>query len=485
MQTSTTTSRLERAFDPKRFRRVGHELIDLLADHLDAMQDGRSEKVIPYRTPAEELSFWQQDFRQQSSPGDFFRKVLEHSIDVHHPRCIGHQVSAPAFIGGLAGLLSDILNNGTGVYEMGMASNALERVLTEFVAQNIGYDESAAGFLTSGGTLANLTALLAARKAKAGTAVWEEGHSERLAVMVSEEAHYCVDRAARILGMGSDGIIKVPVDDHFRIRIDLLEQYKQQAERKGLKVISIIGCAGSTATGSYDDLSAMAEFSRTHNLWFHIDGAHGGGVIFSERYQHLAQGIQEADTVVIDFHKTLLTPALNTALIFKNGTDSYKTFEQRAQYLWDAQREPEWYHSGKRTFECTKLMLSIKVYAILTTYGPEIFGENIDRLYGLATSFADLIRNREDFELLIEPEGNIVNYRYVNAPLEKLDELNSKVRQHLMESGQFYIVQTLFDGQRYLRSAIMNPLTRESDLQALLDTIAQTAQLILQPSLTS
>ena len=462
---------LEQAYDVQNFREWGHQLIDLLSDHLQKVQTDRNFPVISYREPEQELQHWQQDFQKTGEPIDLFKDILQHSIHVHHPRYIGHQVSVPALVAGLAGLMSDVLSNGTGVYEMGMSSNALERVVTDWLAQKIGYDANAAGIMTSGGSLANLTALLAARKAKAPTEVWEHGHHENLAVLVSEEAHYCIDRAARIMGMGSAGIIKVPVNEHFQIRMDLLEDHLRQAEAKGLKVIAVVGCAASTATGSYDDLNALADFCAKHDLWLHVDGAHGGAVVVSEKYRHLAAGIERADSVVIDFHKMLMTPSLSTALIFKRGADSFKTFIQKAQYLWDAQQAPEWYHSGKRTFECTKFMMSIKMYSILKTYGERIFSENVERLYDLGKAFANMIRERPHFELAAEPEANIVNFRYANAPAEQLNELNSSIRGALLESGKFYIVQTLLQGKRYLRTTIMNPLTKETDLEALLDEI--------------
>lgn len=471
MENKLSTSVLAQAYDVQNFRNWGHQLIDLLADYLQQMQTNREETVIPYRDPETELAFWRNDIEQPGEPLDLFKDILQHSIHVHHPQYIGHQVSVPALVAGLAGLMSDVLSNGTGVYEMGMSSNALERVVTDWLAQKIGYNADAAGIMTSGGSLANLTALLAARKAKAPTEVWEHGHHEKLAVLVSEEAHYCIDRAARIMGMGSAGIIKVPVNEHFQIRTDLLEDYLRQAEAKGLKVIAVIGCAASTATGSYDELNALADFCERHNLWLHVDGAHGGAVVVSDKYRHLTTGIERADSVVIDFHKMLMTPSLSTALIFKRGEDSFKTFIQKAQYLWDAQQSPEWYHSGKRTFECTKFMMSIKVYSILKTYGERIFSENVERLYDLGKSFANMIRRRPHFELATEPEANIVNFRYANAPAEQLNELNSSIRGALLESGKFYIVQTLLQGKRYLRTTIMNPLTTEQDLAALLDEI--------------
>lgn len=470
-----TSHHIAQAYDVNQFRQEAHKLVDILADQLGESISQKSPEVIPYRDPETELAFWQEDLEKGGTAEDFFQKVLDHSIKVHHPRCIGHQVAVPALMSSLAGFMSDLLSNGTGVYEMGMASNAIEKVVVEFLAKKIGYVGDAAGFITSGGSLANLTALLAARKAKASKAVWEEGHGNKLAVLVSEEAHYCIDRAARILGMGAEGIIKVPVDEQFKIRTDLLGEYLAKAQKDGFEVIALIGCASSTATGSYDDLETLADFAEIHNLWYHVDGAHGGGVVFSKKYKHLARGIERADSVVIDFHKMLMTPSLNTALVFKRGKDSYKTFEQKAQYLWDAQQSPEWYHSGKRTFECTKLMLSIKPYILLRTYGEELFEANIDRCFYLARSFAAQIRNHAAFELAHEVEANIVNFRYVAPAHPDLNELNASLRQSLLESGKFYIVQTWIKGKKYLRTAIMNPLTEESDLAALLDEIEQLA----------
>lgn len=470
------SNRLEKAYDPSEFRKLGHQVIDMLADHLENVQTDQNHTVIPYQDPEDELAYWKEDFSSDSDILSVFNNILKHSISVHHPRYLGHQVSVPALVSGLAGLLSDVLSNGTGVYEMGMAANAIEKIVTDLVAQKIGYTNNASGFLTSGGTLANLTALLAARKAKAPSAVWENGHQEQLAVLVSEEAHYCIDRAARILGFGSKGIVKVPVDKSFKIKIKDLKNCYERALSDGLRVIAIVGCACSTATGSYDDLDSLANFAEQHNLWFHVDGAHGAAVVFSDQHKHLVKGISRADSVVLDFHKMLMTPALNTGLIFRKSEDAYSTFVQKAQYLWDSQQSKEWYNSGKRTFECTKLMMSIKVYTILKSYGTEVFEDNINHLYALTTVFANLIENHVDFELALQPESNIVNFRYIKNHELEINDLNSLIRQKLITTGMFYIVQTRIKGVLYLRTTIMNPLTTKSDFIALLTQIEQIAK---------
>lgn len=475
----TLTNILNQVYDVQDFRSWGHQLIDLLSDYIQTVQNQLDYPVLPYKTPEQELLHWQQDFHVGTeNPLHLFSEILQHSIHVHHPRYIGHQVSVPALVGTLAGLVSDVLSNGTAVYEMGMASNALEKITTDFVAQTIGF-QNGTGFLTSGGSLANLTALLAARKAKAPSDVWMNGHQEKLAVLVSEEAHYCIDRSARIMGLGSEGIIKVPVNERFEIRTDLLEKYLQEAQNQGLMVFAVIGCACSTSTGSFDDLEALADFAEKHQLWFHVDGAHGGAAIFSEQHKYLLKGIDRADSVVIDFHKMLLTPALATALIFKNASDSYHTFSQKAQYLWDSQQDEEWWNSGKRTFECTKFMMGLKIYAIIKTYGIRIFEENVTYLFSVAKAFANIIKQRPNFELAIEPKANIVNFRLINVPESERNALNSVLRRRLIEKGKFYIVQTTLQGKLYLRVTIMNPLTNEQDLINLLNEIEQLSSVIL------
>lgn len=474
MQSHPLTPAIDQVYDPEQFRARAHQLVDQLADHLISHQNG-NQNLLPYFPPEEQLDFWRQHFQQNNGLGDTFTSILDRSIGVHNPGYLGHQVSVVAPIASIAGMMVDLLSNGMGVYEMGMAGNAIERVIIDFMNQAVGYSANAGGFMTSGGTLANLTGLLAARKANVHLDVWQEGSQEKLAILVSESVHYSIDRAARVMGLGSEGIIKIPMNERFKMRTDLLTDALTQAKTNGYHVFAVVGCASSTATGSFDDLEAIADFCEANKLWFHVDGAHGGGVVFSEKHKHLAQGIERADSIVIDFHKMLLTPALATALLFKKGSDSYKTFAQKAEYLWNSPEEEEWYNSGKRTFECTKLMMGVKVYSILKAHGKEVFQQNIDRLFDLAQDFAQQIEACDNVELLLSPEANIVNYRYVGGSAN-LDAANENIQQHLLESGRFYLVSTVIHGKRYLRSAIMNPLTRSADFQALLDEIEVLGQ---------
>jgi L-2,4-diaminobutyrate decarboxylase len=468
---------LASAYNPEAFRQAGHALIDQLADYLSNTQQGNAQAVLHWQNPEEQLHYWQNYNLHGDDIASLFKDITDRSIHIHHPHYMGHQVCAPAPAAALAGLLSSFLNNGMAVYEMGAAATAIEKIVIDTFNQVIGYGTTADGYLTSGGTLANLTALLAARKAKAPEDVWQEGHGKALAVMVSEEAHYCIDRAARIMGLGAKGIIKIPVNSNYHMRTELLDHYYQIAEHEGLQVIAVIGSACSTSTGTYDDLEAIASFCEAKGLWFHVDGAHGGAAAFSQQYKHLVKGMERADSVAIDCHKMLMTPALATALLFKETQHSYTTFSQKAQYLWSQAEDNEWHNLAKRTFECTKLMMSIKFFTLLKMYGLPLFDANVTSLYNLARSFAQLIKNDTRFELALEPVSNIVCFRYVFPGADELqhNKMNGRIRESLLEQGDFYIVQTTLHNTVYLRTTLMNPFTTESHLSNLLATIVQAA----------
>ena len=471
---------LQSVYSPENFRKRGHQLIDGLADHLDKSINEKSDRAINWNLPIEEHEFWK-DFLKNGDTESLFNEILNHSIHVHHPKYIGHQVGVPAPITALSGMIGSLLNNGMAVYEMGMAPSAIERIVTDFLCRKIGYNSHSNGFLTSGGTLANLTALLSARKAKVSYDVWNEGHKQPLGIMVSEEAHYCVDRAAKIMGLGERGIIKIPATKDFAMDTSFLENYYVNAQEEGIKIFAIVGSAPSTATGVYDDLQAIADFGKKHNLWFHVDGAHGGAAIFSPKYKHTVKGIYHADSAVIDGHKMMMMPTITTALLFKDGKHSHATFSQKADYLLEQSVEEDWYNLAKRTFECTKTMMSIHWFTLLKTYGEEIFDEYVTTLYDLGRQFAEIIKKDDQFELAVQPMSNIVCFRYIEKGLDEsaLNKLNEKIRQKLLEEGEFYIVQTKLRGKHYLRTTIMNPFTTLEHLEQLLSKIKEKAASLL------
>jgi L-2,4-diaminobutyrate decarboxylase len=463
-------TRLERAFSPDTFRAQGHALIDQLADYLQAALAGELEQAIPWSPPDHRWAHWQA--QEHPDPTALFTGLLDQSVRNHHPRYMGHQLSPVAPVAALASLAGDLLNNGMGVYEMGMVGTPVERLLVSRLAGKWGWPDSAGGFLTSGGTLANLTALLAARSAKASDDVWQDGNRQPLALLVSEQAHYCVDRAMRIMGWGERGIIKVPVRADYMLDPDALEPALQQAQSEGLQVVAAVGSACSTATGSFDDLEALGRFCSRHGLWFHVDAAHGGMLAFSPKHRRRLRGIQQADSVVMDFHKMGMIPAPTTALVFRDERDSYRTFRQKAGYLWAQDGEEEWYNLAKRTFECTKNLMGIKVWAVWQTYGDALFEEYVDRVMSLAESLAEQIGIRPDLELAIPPQSNILCFRYrPEGVVVDRSRLNAHIRQALLEEGRYYVVQTQLQNETWLRTTLTNPFTQLTDLAGMLDEV--------------
>ena len=467
---------MQKAYSAEDFRKMGHQMIDLLADHLHTSIEGKSQQVIDWQIPEDEHLFWR-NFMEDGNPDDITQNLIQRCIHIHHPRYMGHQISPVVPITALTNLLSAVLNNGMGIYEMGAAPTAMERVVTDMLCHTIGFDSTSGGFITSGGTLANLTALLSARQNFIRKNNLDADAPGKLGVLVSEEAHYCIDRAVKIMGMGSSGIISVPVNDQLCLRTDSLESYLEEAGKKGIEVFAIIGSAPSTAAGIYDNLEYMANFAQKHDIWFHVDGAHGGAAIFSSKYKSLLKGVEKADSVVIDGHKMMMMPAITTALLFKDRQNSHLTFKQKADYLLEESEEEDWYNLAKRTFECTKHMMCLHWYTLLKIHGNTLFDEFVTRLYDLAREFGEVIKSDPDFELAVEPMSNILCFRYLGSVSESTDlnENNKKLRQKILEDGTYYIVQTKLRDIHYLRTTIMNPFTTIEDFHGLLEKIKSYA----------
>lgn len=463
-------SLIEQAYDPSEFRKKGHELVDILANYLESATQNTDDSVFTNFDAEEIYNSWSRKLSGHTGQefSDWSKEVIQDSIHLHNPGYMGHQVSPVLPEAALTDFIGSMLNNGMGVYEMGSPAVAMERAVIKQLAGQLGMSDCADGILTSGGTLGNLTALLAARQVMAGGDAWNEGTGDiQYGVMVSEEAHYSISRAVKILGWGEKGIVKVPVDSDYRLDPAQLNEVYEKASAAGITVIGAVGSACSTATGSFDPLAEITAFCREKNLWFHVDAAHGGAAVYSKKYRHLVSGIEDADSVIVDFHKMLMCPALVTGLVFRDSSHSYRTFAQKADYLWSREDE-EWFNLGKRTFECTKDMMALKVYSVIRSYGTGLFEEIVDRLFGLGSIFAELIRKHTNFELLAGPQCNIVCFRHVDSKADDLNNHNEWLREELVRGGNYFIVQTTIDGKVYLRTVLMNVFTTAQQLEEML-----------------
>jgi L-2,4-diaminobutyrate decarboxylase len=472
----TFRDRAAAAYDAERFRNQAHQLVDQLADYLAGATQGGAMPVLPWAPPEENLARFPASFPEEPTGelGPFMARVLAHSNHLHHPRYVGHQVSSPLPLAALCDFVSSLLNNGMAVYEMGPASTAMEHHVLRWMAGQLGLPDTAGGVLTSGGSVGNLTALLAARQAKAGFDAWNAGSTAGppLTVLVAETAHYCLARATKVMGWGSSGITPVPVDAHFRLRPEALEDALAAATRAGRRPIAVVASAGSTSTGAFDPLDAVAGFCQRHGLWFHVDGAHGASAALSPTYRHQVKGIERADSVVWDAHKMMMMPALVTAVVFRDGSRSFEAFAQQASYLF-AQDTRRWSDVGLRTLECTKEMMALKLYTCLSLLGTRFFSDYVTATFELTRRFAQRLQAAGDFEVPVAPDCNILCFRHTPRGLaaSELDALQGRLRQQLITQGGFYLVQTTLPTGVYLRTTLINPLTSDAELDALMEAL--------------
>lgn len=473
---------LAAAYDPDRFAKLGQEILEDLVQHLRRAQGKADSVSMPWTRPEEEQTFWEHRLDHPKGLPELMREVVLRSNRLQDPRYMGHQVAVPFPDGALVGMVTDLLNNGGAIYEMGPTNSAMEEVLMARIGRRMGLPEGCGGVMCHGGTLANLVALLAARRWHAGPGrdPWTGGDDGLGAVLVSEQAHYCVDRAVRIMGWGAAGVGLVDTDEHHHITAEGLERALVAMRQAGRRVVAVVGSACTTSSGAYDDLNLLADFAEREGLWFHVDGAHGAPAVFSDTHGHLVSGMGRAQSVAMDFHKIMGVPALCTGLFYGRHDHSFLPFTQAAEYLWSDAEEPEWWNFGKRTFECTKRMLSTRVAAVLEEHGEDIWGHLVDRLFGLGRALADLIEARPDFELAMVPEANIVCFRYSPGAVRSLDaaqqdEFTQALRRKHLENGPQYVVQTRFGGRTWLRCTLMNPLTEPADLQRMLDRLVELA----------
>ncbi len=463
---------IDRAYSPEAWKEMFPEIMERIGRELEAAQSQSRQKTIDRLAPEEQLQFWQEDFRAETPENlnELVDKVLSHSINFHSKGYMGHQVAVTLPVTVLTSALMAYMNNCTTVYELGMAGNAMEKVVISHMAEKFGYEDGSTGFVASGGSMGNLTALVTARTS---SGISEEDY-HKLAVMVSSEAHYSVERAARIMGIQSDHIIKVPVGPDCAVEAEALEEAYQKAAEEGKMVFCVVGCAGTTSVGAFDDLDAIADFAERHQIWFHVDGAHGGAAIFSGKYRNLLHGIERSDSLIVDFHKMMMTPPLSTAVIYNGRNKKVSEFSPHAEYLWRDQLSEEWWNSAKHTLECTKPITILHTYAIMRLYGDQIYEQNVDVLFDKGKEFADMVRAHDHMELALEPKSNIVCFRCTADGID-VEEVNRKIADRLLADGTYYVVSTAVKGSFYLRITLMNPFTEREQMEDLIEKIQRYA----------
>ncbi|MBU3736360.1 MAG: aminotransferase class V-fold PLP-dependent enzyme [Methylobacterium sp.] len=463
-------------FDPEAFRSNGHALIDLLADHLkDSLQGGIP--VLQWQDPHRADADWMAPLPQQPvlTPAAFLEqlrgRILPGGLAIHHPRNLGHQVATPLPMAALCDLFAALTNQAMAVYETGPAATLIERQVIRWLAALADWQD-AAGVLTSGGAQANLTALLAARQQAAGCDAWKAGVAagRPLRILAGEHAHYSVSRAAGIMGLGTDAVVKVDADRDGRLSMPALIAAHRRQIDDGHLILAVVANAGCTATGSIDPLAEIGRYCRQHRLWFHVDGAHGASALLSQRHRVKLQGIALADSMAWDGHKLLYMPAAVSAVLFRNPQHSYQAFAQEATYLFQGRSDAdEAFNVSYRTLECTKRMMGLKLWAAFSLYGVDGLAALVDRAFDNAQLLASKIEAAEDCELLMQPQTNIVCFRHGRHD-------QGLLRRRVVESGAFHLTQVNIHGTTWLRTTLMNPFSGEAEFDALLTALRGAAR---------
>jgi L-2,4-diaminobutyrate decarboxylase len=295
-------------------------------------------------------------------------------------------------------------------------------------------------------------------------------------VLTGEHAHYAVTRAVAQLGLGMRRAVAVPSRDH-RMDPAALEARLDALARDGVRVMAVVATAGSTATGSFDDLDTIGRICDARDIWLHVDGAHGASALVSEAHRHRVRGIERARSIAWDPHKMLLMPLGTGMLLVRDEQDLDRAFAQRAPYLFHGSGGRV-LDQGVRSFLCSRPVDVLKLWVALQRYGLSGLAAAHDHLCDMARSLWKEIGGRDDFVALHEPESNILCFRFVRPGLDEpaLDELNFRLREAYNQSGAGWITTTVLGGRRVLRVTVMNPRTSHRHVTALLDGLAAEAQ---------
>jgi L-2,4-diaminobutyrate decarboxylase len=405
-------------------------------------------------------------------------EVLPDSNHLFHPRYVGHQLAGPLPAAVWTECITAALNQSLAVFEMSPVGTVLEHRVISWMCELAGFGTSSGGTLTSGGSEATFTALRAARGAALPDA-WMNGVGADPAVLIcGEHTHYAVTRAAAELGLGMRSVIAIPSRD-FRLDPAALRATLTDLARAGKTVMAVVATAGSTATGSFDDLEAIGMLCDEYGVWLHVDAAHGGSALLSSTHRYRLRGIERARSIAWDPHKMMLVPTQAGMVLVRDERDLSAAFSQRAPYLFHDARDERVWDQGTRSFMCSRRADVFKLWVALQRYGVDGLAELHDYFCALTRFMWEEIAERPEFQAMHEPESNILCFRFVpqgagrdELTAAALDELNRDLRERYNRSGEGWITATNLDGRRVLRVTIMNPRTTADDVRDILDGLA-------------
>jgi len=459
----------ELLFDPEIHRKAGRLLGELLADYegdltnrpvfpkvnREAMRDILDEPLPEEGRPLEELF---QEFREI---------IVPNSTQVAHPRFLPYVQPSPNGISAFAEALASALNQNCNLWTLSPAANAIEQRVISWFRELFSFPEGSGGIITSGGSIANLTALAVARDTYLGTAARKEGLQRRtspLVFYVSEEVHNSVDKAAVILGLGLDHVRHIPCDTQFRMRMDLLKEAVLRDRNEGESPFCVVGSAGTVTTGAIDPLDELADFCGEEHLWLHIDGAYGALAILSDRLRDRLLPAGRADSLSLDPHKFLFTPLEAGCVLVRDAQAMRATYSFAPDYL-SIVPDADFLDYAEYGPQLSRSFKALKVWWSLRAYGRRAYAQAIDRLFDLAAYMGERIQAEPELELMAPVGFNVVCVR-----CKYLDESqNERVLARLVSEGTAFLGRAQVKGRFCLRACFMNLRTTREDVDLIVN----------------
>ncbi len=456
------------------FRRHGHAVVDLLADHLDELPRRPPWTPVP---PDRRQSLTGQELRSAGRPFDHLLRfvadeVLPYPFGNGHPRFFAWGNSPPALEGVLADFIAAAMNPSCAGGDH--AAIYLEQCTTRWVAELVGYPGD--GVLVSGGADGALTALAAARHRAAIRDGWDDlahgvttDRAGRYRLYASTETHSCQRKAARLLGLGDNGVHLVPVDRAGRLDLEALVTAMRDDRAAGLRPFCVVANAGTVSTGAVDPLAAIAELCEGEQLWFHIDGSLGGFGILDARRRPLFDGLERADSLVLDPHKWLSVPVDCAAVFVRDLDDLRDTFSLVPPYLRSAAGEEPWY--SEYVYDQTRPFRALKLWSTLAGVGRDGIAERITRNIDHAARLAEQIESSDELELVAEPTLNVVAFRHAGG-----EDVNRALPGLIGSAGDVYLRGTVVNGAEALRACFMHHATTTDDVDHIVPAVLRAAR---------
>ena len=455
----------------------------VLALLLEEATQAEARSPLPQALSHDQLESWAHIPAQSVGIDELLKRVrsqLQHAMNAAHPGYIGHMDSIPTTMSVLGDLLVGALNNNMLSVEMSPVFSRLEPLVLQKIAQRFGLGEHAGGVLVSGGSLANLQALTVARNiAFDAVDTGVVGLAHQPVFFVSEVAHTSMKKAAMMMGLGAKAAISVRANANAQMDINDLKEKLARSHQSEQQPFAIVATAGTTVTGNIDPLTEIGKIARTHGLWFHVDAAYGGALIFSDTYRNRLSGIEAADSVTFNPQKWLYVTKTCAAVLFRKLDVLNQHFRIRAPYMGD---DEAWPNLGELTVQGTRHPDILKLWLSLQHIGTAGYDAIIQHSYALCHHFVQAVKARPFLQLASEPQMNLVCFRFAPEGIaaSERDRLNANLQQYLLtasnthQNAVFLSLPTYrseYCSGRWLKAVLLNPYTTLATLDSLFSRI--------------